>query len=114
MILTLSVSLTDDVGKNYKLCSTNYDTSTDPTRRDTLEIKEAKIEVPGTSPLTIKSGYQSKNANLTIAAFHEGKQVLLGLCHWDRVTPYFGFRIPPVGFVHLNFKMVEAIERPSR
>ena len=108
MNLLLSVSLTDDAGKNHKLGSANYVTSTDPTRQDTLEIKEVKVDVPGTSPLSIKSGYQSKDANLTVAAFHEDKQVLLGLCHWDKVTPYFGFRIAAIGFVHLNFRMTEA------
>jgi hypothetical protein len=112
MDLTLSVSLTDDAGKNHKLGSTNYVASADLTRQDTLEIKEAKVDVPGTSQLTIKSGYHSKNANLTVAAFHEDEQVLLGLCHWDKVTPYFGFRIAAAGFVHLNFKMTEAAGVP--
>jgi len=104
--LTLSVSLTDDSGKSHKLGAITY--SPDPARQDSLEIREAKVEIPATSPLTIKSGYESKTSNLTVVAFHEDKQVLLGLCHWDRVTPYFGFRVPAVGFVHLNFNKTEA------
>ena len=63
-----------------------------------------EISITGQSPLLITSSYDSVTGNISMAVFHGGKQYLMAMTHWGPVTPFFGVRIPEVGYIQIYFR----------
>ena len=77
-----------------------------------IGLKGAEAVTPRGVKLTLRSGYELTPSNLSVLVLANDVQVFMGLAHWDKVTPYFGFRIASGEFVQLYFHKASATEPP--
>ena len=76
-----------------------------PDASSSLVIKK-DVAVAKSTPITIGSAI-TPNGNLSFAVFHDDIQHLLVTARWDSVAPYFGVRLPGLGFLHAYFKKTD-------
>lgn len=105
MSFLLSVSWLSPTGKNERLAAFTY--TPVPEKPDILHLGEARVNLPDTPTLILKSNYEPARGDISLAAFQGDVQLFLWHCKWDESPPYFGFRLSGGGFMHLHFQRVE-------
>jgi len=104
--MEFSITITlmrDDETKEETLATLTF--SPQPDKSSSLVIQQ-DLPVPRSTPVTIGSALMS-NGNLSFAVFHGGIQYMLACARWDSLAPFFGVRLPGLGFMQAYFKKTE-------
>lgn len=107
MLHRISVSSTGNGSKSNKLGLFDLAATSPDVPEGVIGISGAEAVTPKGAKLALRSSYVLQTCNLCVAVLADGVQVFMGAAHWDKVTPYFGFRISSGEFIHLHFQKAE-------
>jgi hypothetical protein len=107
MLQRISVSSTNNGEKSTKLGQFEFTAGNAAVSPGVIGIQGAELTTPKGAKLTLHSSYALTNCNLSVTVLADGVQMFMGAAHWDKVTPYFSFRITTGELVHLHFQRIE-------
>ena len=76
----------------------------DPSGRDSMGFSEVGVRVNEEAELRFSGAYYVPNKNFSLFVLEGEVHVFTGMSHWDRVAPYFAFRLCDGTFIQMIFE----------